>query len=118
MPRLVLERHAFAPELNRAHVLAPSGRVAAVLPCPGCQSIKAARAALFRPVLPGVRATVAFTRPAPWAGLNRTYSGQVFRRADALAWARYLAAERHAGGELSDGSTLPAASYRVAFTFN
>lgn len=118
MPRLALERHAFAPELNRAHVFGPSGRVVAVLPCPGCQSIKAARAALFRPVVPGLSATVRVERPAPWAGLNRVYGGRVQTRADALRFARNLAAGRHAGGVLADGSTLPPAAFRLSFAFN
>ena len=117
MPRLILERHANAPELNRAHVLAPSGRIAAVLSCPGCLTIRAARRALFPRPVPGVRAVVSFTRPAPWGGLNRAYGpGLVPCRADALAFARTLA-PRHAGGVLLDGSTLPEPTRRVAFRF-
>ena len=118
MPRLILERHAHAPELNRAHVLNPSGEVAGVLPCPGCLTIKDARARLFPRPVRGVFATLTFSRPDPWASLNRTYSGRVRTRADALAWARNLAANRHAGGVLIDGATLPDAARALSFELN
>lgn len=118
MPRLILERHAHAPELNRAHVLNGAGEVAGVLSCPGCQSIKDARARLFPRAVRGVFVTLTFSRPDPWASLNRTYQGRVRNRADALAWARNLAANRHAGGVLCDGATLPDASRALTFELN
>lgn len=115
LPRLILERHAHAPEMNRAHVLAPDGRAVAVLAVPGCQSIREARARLFPQPAPGIVARVAYVRPAPWAGLNRAYGGRVASRAAGLAYVRAALDARHKGGPLSDGSALPDAARRLSF---
>jgi hypothetical protein len=71
--RLALERHAYAPELNAAHIIR-KGRVVAILPVPGARSIREARKALFPPYVARryIKATKA--RPAPWDGLNRSVS--------------------------------------------
>lgn len=113
--KIALERHAYAPELNRAHVIR-GGRIVASLPAPGCVSIREARAKLF-PVGKAGRLIVArYERAAPWHGLNREYralyplGGEALRKA--VADSRKLA-ERHAGGILGNGERLPDATRRV-----
>lgn len=102
----ILERHRYAPELNRLHVRG------AVLRAPGAQSIRDARALLFRPVAPGIWAEIRKTYPAPWSSLSRTYAGRVATRADAIAFARRIR-DQNRGGPLLDGSTLPAPAVTV-----
>jgi hypothetical protein len=113
--KLALERHAYAPELNKAHLL-HRGRIVASLPAPGCDSIKAARAALFAPAHKGRKVSVSFTRPAPWQGLNwhgaalYPLGGEGLR--SALDHVRQIAA-RKAGGVLDSGDILPDPARRV-----
>lgn len=44
--KIILERHAYAPELNRAYI-GPNG---ACVPAPGCASIRQVRQKLFAPL--------------------------------------------------------------------
>lgn len=44
--RIILERHAYAPELNKAYV----GKSLVCVPAPGCKSIAEVRKALFAPL--------------------------------------------------------------------
>ncbi|UTC29824.1 hypothetical protein BAJUN_01940 [Bajunvirus bajun] len=99
MPHIILERHAYAPELNRAHILR-KGRVVAQRPCPGALSIKEARAMLW-PRLTQGPARVAFYAShyegaRKW--LERAYHGRVSSYAAALAFWRQEAAKLAPGG--------------------
>ncbi|USN14356.1 hypothetical protein PAPPERLAPAPP_01200 [Brevundimonas phage vB_BpoS-Papperlapapp] len=74
--KLILERHAYAPELNTAHILR-KGRVVAELPVPGATSIKEARAKLFPRIRPGRVAFYASHYPEPLKWLERQYGGRI-----------------------------------------
>lgn len=114
--KIALERHSYAPELNRAHIIR-RGHIAATIAAPGCQSIREARARLFAPAIPGRIVAASYTRAAPWAGLNRTYcaryplGGAGLRKA--LADSRAIEA-RHSGGLLASGDILPNAARKLA----
>ena len=99
MPNLALERHAFAPELNRAFII-HKGRVVAVRPVPGAKSIREARAALWPRIPEPVRVAVYVSRYADPARkwLERTYQGRVASYAAALAFKRQQAAKLTTGG--------------------
>lgn len=111
--RLVLERHAYAPELNRAHVMR-KGRIVADFPAPGARSIAEARRQLFPQFEPVRYAEAESYRAAPWAGHNRTRRAaypigpgvmcRVFHDSRTM---------RDAGGELLDGRTLPPSDVRL-----
>ena len=49
--KIIHERHAYAPELNKAHIV-NDNRVICALPAPGCTTIREARAKLFAPAAP------------------------------------------------------------------
>lgn len=109
-----LERHAYAPELNRLHAFG------GVYAAPHCLTIKDAMRLIFgkgQKVARGILATVTFERfdESGACRFHKVYSGFVASRKDALAFARNLAATRHAGGVLFDGSILPPATYRIQF---
>lgn len=106
MPKIAkLERHAYAPELNRLHLT--NGLT---VPVPGCTTIAQARKAAWPRPSPGIVATITFTREGRTV---QTYGGYILARASALLFARDLAKTRHAGGRLLDGTDLPPATYRV-----
>lgn len=44
--RIILERHAYAPELNKAYI----GKSRVCVPAPGCKTIREVRNALFAPL--------------------------------------------------------------------
>lgn len=70
--RIVLERHRYAPELNKAHI-GPNGTV---VPAPGCESIREVRQTLFSPVKRSGRHVVLSTHyPQEKAWLNRQHAG-------------------------------------------
>ncbi|USN15587.1 hypothetical protein KIKIMORA_04690 [Brevundimonas phage vB_BpoS-Kikimora] len=85
--KIALERHAYAPELNTAHILR-KGRVVASLPAPGATSIKEARAKLFPRITPGRVAFYASQYPAPLKWLERQYAGRVASYENALTFLR------------------------------
>ena len=101
-----LERHAYAPEMNKLHLRA--GKPVSV---PQCKTIKEARNKAFPKPFRGIWARVQFTRGDKVCG---DYSGTVKRRADAIAFAK----GKHKGGLLLDGSMLPDATYKIQFRFN
>jgi hypothetical protein len=70
--KIVLERHAYAPELNCAYL----GKAGTRIPAPGCTSIKDVRTQLFRPLAArGRHVTLSTHYPATHAWLNRRHSG-------------------------------------------
>ena len=86
--KLILERHAYAPELNTAHILR-KGRVVAELPAPGATSIKEARAKLFPRLQAPVRvAFYASHYPEALKWLEREYAGKVASYENALTFLR------------------------------
>lgn len=84
MPQIALERHAFAPELNKIHLL----RTGATLPAPGCRSIQQARTEVFPEPEPRIVARIEVRYPPELAWLNRTFCGRVSSRAEALHFLR------------------------------
>ena len=86
--KIILERHTYAPELNKAHILR-KGRVVAALPAPGVTSIKEARAKLFPRIPAPVRvASYASHYPEPLKWLERQYAGKVASYENALTFLR------------------------------
>lgn len=117
--KIALERHQYAPEMTRAWIYDNRGRLAAIIPAPGCSTIKQARQLHFaRPVEAARRVTIRCTRPAPWAGFDRDYSGLVpLGRAglSIIQEMRRQLEKRHAGGALNDGRVLPDATQSIEF---
>lgn len=88
MPKIILERHAYAPELNKAHIVR-QGRIVATLPAPRAETIAGARNQLFgRNDFGPIMATVKKIYPAPWERLSRTWCGAVPSRLYALKFMR------------------------------
>jgi hypothetical protein len=73
--RMILERHAYAPELNQLHFLDRAGNRRGTMRAPGVMSHKEARA-MFGPVVPGRRAIVSTHYPEGLGWLERTISGR------------------------------------------
>lgn len=70
--RIILERHAYAPELNKAYV----GPSRVMMPAPGCTSIADVRRKLFAPLQYKGRHVVLRAENAPGRETyNRTRSG-------------------------------------------
>lgn len=116
--KIGLERHLYAPELNRALVMNRAGDVVATLPAPGCTSIRDARRALFGRVEPRRIVTASNVRDdnaeGAWSSLNRTVKaayllspGNMLQiKSDARVAGGVLLPEGAA--VLIDGRTLPA----------
>lgn len=115
--KIALERHAYAPELNRALILNRNGDCVATLPAPGCASIRDARRALFAPVEPRRIVEATKARPAPWEGLNRTlraaYPLEPGNLATILEHAR-RALPMESECTLDDGRALPASRLKLS----
>lgn len=92
MPRIALERHAYAPELNRAHIIR-KGRFVASLPCPGVTTIKEARAKLFGRLAHGP-SRVGFYDDTG----GRSFAGRIASYAQGLAFAHGQALKLVPGG--------------------
>lgn len=70
--QILLERHRYAPELNKAYV----GPNRVMVPAPGCTSIKEVREKIFAPLKRTGRYVRIHTRyPEPYDWLNRTRQG-------------------------------------------
>lgn len=86
--KLILERHRYAPELNRAHILR-HGKVVVEMPAPGCTSIREARAKLFPRLAAPTRVGYYQSHyPEPLKGLERQYAGRIASYANGLAFWR------------------------------
>ncbi len=107
-----LERHAYAPELNRLHL-----KSGASFPVPHCTTIAQAIKRISPKAARGIYAQVTFERKDSRGNVtfSKVYSGFVNSRLQALAFAREKQATTHAGGRLFDGSELPRAEYRIRF---
>jgi len=109
-----IEKHTYAPELNRAHLM-KHGRVLRDLAAPGCVGrADVLRFYRWHPLKSGVYARVKVEYPEPFASLSRMYQGYTPSRADALAFKRELH-KRHHGGPLMDGRVLPDPRITIAF---
>lgn len=84
MPQFALERHAYAPELNKVHLL----RTGKTMPAPGCRSIEQARQELFPEPEPRIVAKIEVRYPGELSWLNRTFCGRVADRSQALKFYR------------------------------
>ena len=91
MPRLIIQTHKYAPELNTVYIL-KGGKLHALKRCRktwGLTNIKDARAKLFNKIdTPFIYATVEKVFPAPYEYLNKTKSGRVNSRGDVLNYIR------------------------------
>ncbi|URC22799.1 hypothetical protein KASHIRA_02250 [Serratia phage vB_SmaM-Kashira] len=104
--KMVIEIHAYAPELNKI-LFVKHGETVAKKAAPGIESIRAARAVYFQPITPGRVATVSSSHGDPkYAGLNRSARGRISSYTELLNFVDRFR-QRHAGGELLDGSILP-----------
>jgi hypothetical protein len=108
--KYMLERHAYAPEMNKLHVLHKGVRKGCFR-TPGCMTIsEAKRHAGLRPVFFIRHASVSTEYPAPHAWLNRVVRYGMLRRvADLSPVLRYVRRQYcdQSNRVLHDGSTLP-----------
>lgn len=105
--RIYLEKHTYAPELNRAYLRGV--RISA----PGCLTIGDVRK-LFEPVRKGIYCIVTSTYEGKYSKLNRKYSGYVNSRKEGLEFGRILRA-KNPGAVLLNGDILPPANVKVRF---
>jgi hypothetical protein len=111
--KIALERHAYAPELNKAFIF-HKGRRVATLPAAGLTTIRDVRKAYFAPRPAFRHAHVFSERSAPWQGLNRDRAGRVpFGPEGWQAVKKAAALMLDKGGELLDGRTLPPSNVRI-----
>lgn len=85
-----LERHQYAPELNKIRF----ENSTATIPCPGCKSIKEAKAYAFAAHKPRRFASIGTRYHNPghqW--LNRTFTGAVESYSEIARWLHKLRAE-------------------------
>lgn len=77
--KLVIERHSFAPELNKVHIVDCFGKVYGSIPCHGVNSIKEARKRLFKQATHYVRQAVVETQyqNPEYTWLNQSREGVV-----------------------------------------
>lgn len=95
MTTVIIERHQYAPELNKAHVKTRAGFVE--VPAPGITSVKEFRAKR-QPTRPVIHAIVETVYDGALSWLNRKWAGKVESRAQALTFAREHIAPRLAPG--------------------
>ena len=70
--KIILERHAYAPELNKAYI----GKSGACVPAPGCRTISDVRKRLFAPLKYKGRFVILSSENTPdKASYNRKVSG-------------------------------------------
>lgn len=106
-----IERHAYAPELNRVYIRTGGGFVECR--APGVRTTQEWRAKFKPHAAPMIWATVSTEyADARFSHLNRTYSGRVDARRDALKFAASVRA-KNCGGILFDGSVMPPARVTV-----
>jgi len=110
MGRIIIDRHAYAPELNKTAI--KRGGRWHWIKTPGVDSIRAYRDK-NKPAQPCIVATVrtVYTNPAH-KSLERTYTGRVDSRADALRFAAGIRA-RNQGGPIFGGGFLEPARVEV-----
>lgn len=96
-----LERHAYAPELNKLHL-----ENGVVLPCPNANTIREARQKLFKPKSNCLLCVVTSTyTDKKFKHLDRVVaSGRVKSRLQAYKFAKKY---KQKGGELLNEETLP-----------
>lgn len=110
--KTILERHAYAPELNKIIVKRSSGWH--WIKAPGVQSVREWREQ--NKPRTGIYCTLRGVRDGEWSSLNACVAGFVSSRNDALRIAKAFRA-RHAGGLLLDGRILPDAHIIVKTEF-
>ena len=105
--KIILERHQYAPELNKAH-LGPKGarHAVAAIPAVGATSLSEARAKLFRPSSARIVATVETRYDGELSWLNRRFSGVVQTRLEAVEFARMKRARLVPGGTVHVSTRL------------
>lgn len=112
--RIILERHAYAPELNKAHIMRKGHKVASFA-APHCQSIKEARALCFPQYVARRIVTAEYIRDGEFSCFNRTrraaYPLQAGNMAIIADHARRLI---DMGGPLIDGRVIPPARLRLS----
>jgi len=112
--KIGLERHAYAPELNKAIILNKRGDMVATVPAPGCTTIAQARAHCFPRYEARRVVTASYVRDGEFASLNRT-----IRAAYPLEPNTMVRIACHArglvdkGGALNDGRILPPAKLQL-----
>lgn len=101
----VIERHAYAPEMNKAYRIVNGKRILIAKATGGLTTtsfdgIKSVRER-FRSIKKGIIATVKTHYPPEFKWLERTHSGYVETRAQALAFAAELRTKLAEGGSVS-----------------
>jgi hypothetical protein len=109
MKKFILERHAFAPELNRIHF-----ENGASMKTPCCTSIKEVKNKYFKPYKIKLYCLIESTySDSEYQSLNKVVaSGRTESRKKALDFSKKF---KQTGGTLLDGSTLP--PNKLKFTF-
>ena len=108
MKILGLERHAYAPELNKLHL-----KNGVTIPAPYCTSVSDARKKLFPQKVKTLCCVVRSVYPEEWESLNKIVaSGRTKSRLHAYKFAKKY---QEKGGVLLSGESLP--PNRLSFEF-
>lgn len=112
--KIGLERHAYAPELNKAIILNKRGDMVATMPAPGCTTIAQARAHCFPRYEARRIVTASYVRDGEFAWSNRTIRAAYPLEPNAMVriacHARGLIDQ---GGTLLDGRVIPPAKLQL-----
>lgn len=103
---IVIEKHAYAPEMNKAYRVV-NGKMVLIakamdggLLAKGFDSIRSLRER-FQPVRQGIVATLKTHYPSELQWLERTYCGYVSSRSEAIKFAEQLRTKLAEGGRVS-----------------
>ncbi len=112
--RIILERHAYAPELNKGHIMR-KGRKVASFAAPHCQTIKEARALCFPQYVARRIVTAEYIRDGEFSCFNRTRRAAYPLQAGTMATiAEHAKRLLDGGGTLLDGRTIPPERLRLS----
>lgn len=111
-----IDRHVYAPELNKIFIQTKSGIVS--FSCPNCTTTKEARDLLFPKPFKGLHCRIdSYYNEKRFKSLDRkaVARGFVATRLQAL---RYSKQFQQTGGELLNGDTLPPNNLKLTFKYN
>ena len=103
--QVIIERHTYAPELNKAHFIKHGQRVG-TMPAPGCRDVKSFRAAVQPKPVEGKHYSIRQITGGFCGIPDRVING-MGTPAAVVEMRRHLRARNAAGAVLINGQTMP-----------